>query len=226
MIHAVREYEKEPTLGLPEVLPAGETVLWRGAPHWWGVATRVCHIRAVAIYFGALMVWSIWASLSDGRTLGQSLGIAFRYLPLVGLIGIGLLALIAFWIARTTVYTITNRRVVLRFGLAIPMAVNLPFARIESASLSVGADGTGDIALSTPVGDNVSALFLWPHARPFQMLRPQPMLRGIADPRAVADCLAAALKSSVPSNAAVTSDVVRPTVERAARGAYATPSAA
>lgn len=221
MRHAVLEHDSEPQPGLPEVLPAGEDVLWRGSPGWWGIATSVLHIRAVAVYFALLMIWSFAAALEDGRGLVASLRLAFGYLPIVTVTALAALVVIAQVISRTTVYTITSRRVVLRIGMALPMAINLPFARIESAAVKVRSDGSGDIALATLPGDSVSALFLWPHVRPLRLLRPQPMLRSVADAAGVGTILAQALAASVASHATDT-DKVAPlaTARPAARRTY------
>ncbi len=37
---------------------------------------------------------------------------------------------------------------VLRFGIALPMSVNLPFRQIAAAGLKLHADGSGDIPLA------------------------------------------------------------------------------
>ena len=48
---------------------------------------------------------------------------------------------------RTSVYTVTDRRVVLRIGVALTASLNLPFRQIEQASVRLHADGSGDIPL-------------------------------------------------------------------------------
>jgi hypothetical protein len=80
-------------------------------------ARRVLHAGLVAAYFAVLLVWRIATGLSDGYTLSQ---IAFDSIPLLGMAAaaILILSLLARLIARTTIYTITSRRVVMRFGVA------------------------------------------------------------------------------------------------------------
>jgi hypothetical protein len=67
---------------------------------------------------------------------------------------LGLLALViiyglAWAQARTTVYTLTTARVVMRIGAALPVTFNLPFKQIGAARLDLRRDGTGTIALDT-----------------------------------------------------------------------------
>ena len=98
--------------------------------------------------------------------------------------------LIAWIQARVTVYTITNARVVLRIGAALTLSLNLPFTKIEAASLDQRKRGTGTIALQTTDKTKISYLVLWPHMRPWKMNPAQPALRCIDDAQSVARLLA------------------------------------
>ena len=190
------DFDFEPIRGLPRKLPPGETILWQGAPNWWGLALRVFHIRKVAIYFGILVAWQGLTALWDGEDLGAGLASMAGIVP-VALAGIGILAGLAFLYARTTVYTITSKRVVLRFGIALPMSVNFPFALVEQAGLRACGDGTGDIPLTLKGRDRVAYLILWPFARPGHYRSPQPMLRALTEPQAVARVLSTALRDDL-----------------------------
>jgi len=191
--HAEAEYIR----GIREPLPPGERVLWQGAPSWWALAVRALHIRKVAIYFAVLLVWRLAALLADGQPLAAALA-GSAGLAVVAALGIGLLALIAWLSARTTIYAITTRRVMLRIGIALPIFVNLPFKGIDGAALRVCRDGTGDLPLQLQGGVRLAWLHLWPHVRPWQVARPQPMLRGLREPQRVAAILKEALAAEEP----------------------------
>lgn len=190
------DFDFEPIPGLPERPPPGEKILWQGKPDWWGLALRVFHIRKVAIYFAILLAWRGIATVYDGGTLTASLLAMLSILPLA-LLGLGLLGLLAALYARTTIYTITSRRVVMRFGVALPMTVNFPFTVVESASLRLCGDGTGDIPLALKGPDKLAYLVLWPFVRPGHYKRPQPMLRALPEAGSVAATLSAALKEGL-----------------------------
>jgi hypothetical protein len=193
----VSEYEHEPIRGLPGHLPAGEALLWQGSPDWRSLARRAMHVRAVGGYFGLLIVWSLASSALDGAAMGQALiGTAMKLV--VGTIGIGLLLLYAWLVARSTVYTITSKRVVFRFGVALPKCINIPFRMIANAGLAKHDDGTGDIPLALTGPDRIAYLQLWPHARPWHVRAPQPMMRSLGDVDAVAGLLARTLAEAVP----------------------------
>lgn len=190
------EYASEPVRGLPGHLPEGEHILWQGAPMWRALAKRALHTHLVAGYFGVLIAWSLinvatgqasWAGALPG--IGITLG--------VGAAAVALLLVLGWLMARSTVYTITNKRIVLRFGVALPKCVNLPFSQIVAADLQVNADGTGDLPLACRA-TRIGFIHLWPHVRPWRIGQPQPMLRNLPEPRAVARLLAQALAAEVP----------------------------
>ena len=187
-----QEHENEPVPGLPGELPAGERMLWQGAPRFSSLAAQVFHVRKVAVYFVLLMAARGALGLADGMAPLAALGHALWLLPLAAA-GLGLLLLLAWLVQRSTLYTITTRRVVLRYGVALPMSINVPFTIIESAGLRVHADGSGELTLALGGNDRIAYLHLWPHARPWALKRPQPMLRGVESPQKVAELLAAAL---------------------------------
>ncbi|WP_296696026.1 photosynthetic complex putative assembly protein PuhB [Thiocapsa sp. UBA6158] len=188
----MREYEFEPIRGLPEHLPPGEEMLWQGAPRWSALARRAFHIRKVAVYFAIILVWRIFADLSAGETTGEVV-VGALWITALALVSIGGLLLLAWAMARSTVYTITTRRLVMRFGVALPMIVNFPFAQIHSAQMKRHRDETGDIPIVLVASTRTSYTVLWPHVRPWHFTKPQPMLRAIPDVARVAGILSDAL---------------------------------
>lgn len=182
------EHEFEPVRGLPGALPEGERILWQGAPDWITFARTVYRVRAVGIYFLALaVIGAVTGSLAGaGATLA------------LGGLAVGLLLLLAWGSARTTVYTLTDRRVVIRAGVAIPKCFNLPLPLVGAAVLRTHRGGHGDIALSMIGAPRFGYGLLWPHARPWQLREPQPMLRAVPDAQAVAARLARACGALKP----------------------------
>ncbi len=183
------EYEIEPIRGLPGDLPEGEHILWQGAPSWKRFARDAFKTRWVAGYFAALLLWAA----VDGNASG------FAMTLLVGAAGVALLHVLAWLAARATVYTITNRRVVFRFGIALPKCVNLPMSAIAVAGLKRNADGTGDIPLALSGAHRLGYVQFWPHARPWKVAAPEPMMRALPDVGSVAALLSDALLAAVPN---------------------------
>jgi hypothetical protein len=191
----VREHDYEPVPGLPERLPAGETILWQGAPEREALARRALHVRTIAWYFAALAAWRGLALAADGAS-AIDIAAGAGLLLILGAAAIVPLALYAWASARTTLYTITNRRVVIRAGVALPTTFNLPFAAIEAAGLKLHGGGVGDIALRLVPDQKIAYVFLWPHARPWRFARPEPTLRCIPEADRVAQLLGRALAAA------------------------------
>ena len=179
--------------GLPAPLPKGETLLWQGAPSWKNVAFRVLHVRKLMIYFGILAAICLVRSM---MVQTQQMWWSLLALLFLGSVAIALLSVFAYLVAKTTVYTITEKRVVLRVGVAISMSLNLPFTMVETADLRLFRDGSGDIPLLLAGATRVGYITLWPHARPWRTRRVQPMLRSVPDAARVAQILARALAAS------------------------------
>jgi hypothetical protein len=187
------DFDFEPERGLPARLPDGERVLWKGAPVAAGLAVRALHIRKVGFYFLLLALWKGGSAHAAGLPFGD---VAMRFLSMAafGAAAVGILWLIAWGYARTTVYTLTDKRLVIRNGIAIPVTINLPFTRVDGASLKLFSDNSGDIPLALNEADRVPAVLLWPHMRPWRLRRPEPMLRSVPDAVHVASLLTTALK--------------------------------
>ena len=194
-LHAAPEHEFEAEPGLPEPLPQGERILWQGSPDWRVLAREAMHTRTLSIYFGVLLAVRAATALSGGGTLLAAAEAVLWLLPLAAA-AIGLLTLLAWLIARTSVYTITDKRVVMRIGVVLNITFNLPHSQIESAGLRTNRDASGDITLLLADTDRIAYVHLWPHARPWQVKRTQPMLRALPEARTVAALLSDALARS------------------------------
>jgi len=194
----VGEHDDEAAPGLPAPLPAGERLLWRGAPDWRVLARCSFHAGKLAAYFGVLIAWRAASSLADGASLGTAAATTLWTVPLAAL-ALGLVALLSWLVATNTVYTLTDRRVVMRVGVVLTVTFNLPLRRIETARLHALKGGAGDIALVLHPADRIGYIHLWPHARPWHFARTEPMLRALPDAAAVAQQLADALRQSLAS---------------------------
>lgn len=165
--------------GLPGPLPPGETIVWQGRPGAGRLLETAFHARAVGGYFLLLAA----AGLVMGSLTGALLTLG------AGGLCLGVLALLARASARTSVYTLTDRRLVLRVGMALPMHFNLPLKQVAAADLRLGREGSGDIALRLAGRGRIAWALLWPHVRPWHLSHPEPMLRSVPDAESVARLL-------------------------------------
>jgi Bacterial PH domain len=189
------DFAFDPLPGLPERPPQGELILWQGRPDTGALARDAYRIRWIAGYMALIVVFRAGGAWADG---GPQLALAVG-LPYVilGLLALGIIYALAWAQARTTTYTLTTARVVLRIGAALPVSFNLPFVQIGAASLDLRRDGTGTIAFKTLGSTRISVLVAWPHLRPGHWATTQPALRSIPDAARIARLFADAAEARV-----------------------------
>lgn len=198
---AAHEHEFEAAHGLPEPLPPGERILWQGSPEWQALAHRCFHVRTFGWYFAAiLVVRGITAASQSGSAAAGVVAALWLLGPAVA--AIAMLWVMAWLTSRTTVYTITDKRVVMRIGIVLSLTLNLPFARIRSADANLKSGPKGDIALALAGPDQIAYVHLWPHARPWRIAKTEPMLRCVVDAAHVAALLTEAWRAANGGTAA------------------------
>ncbi len=203
LFHDEEERNPEPVPGLPERLPEGEQIIWQGGPSALGLAVHALHIRFVALYFAVFTLWRLAFIASQGGGAAEMASVVTT--SLIGVLISGALLLgLGFVMARATIYTVTDKRVVLRYGAAIRKYVNIPFRSIEAAALRRHGRSVGSIALATTDEKRIGYLHLWPHARPWRYSAPQPMLRTVPNADRVADILCQTMKAHAPAAVSVT----------------------
>ncbi len=195
MTHPDQKYydADEPVRGLPARLPEGEELLWQGSPSWKNFARRFCRINWLAGYFATLMLWFAVSGLYDGESLADLITPELRVLGL-GSFVLAIAVVFSVMIERTTIYTITSRRVVIRAGVALSKTINLPFARLDGASAELFASGHGDIELMPMADDKLAYLLFWPHLRGLRLSRAIPVLRSVPRARSAAAILGDAMQ--------------------------------
>ena len=191
-----RDFDFEPSPGIPAPLPAGEDILWQGKPDAATLAREAFKIRWITGYLVVIAIWRAGAAFADSGAAGA----LARLIPYLGLAlaGYAVIQLMAWMQARAAVYTITTARVILRVGAALPITYTIPFSCIETAALAQnGIEGTGTLALRTKGNLRLSYAVLWPHVRPWHIRQPEPALRSIPDAARVARILADAAEAKV-----------------------------
>ena len=202
-IQATHEHEWEAAPGLPATLPAGETLLWQGAPDWRQMALHAFHLRKVGIYFAIMLSVQLAQLLSTGAS-GADLWRPLVVSGSLATLALGLLTLCAWFAARSTLYTVTSKRVVMRIGIVLTVTFNLPFRRIAGASSRHHGKDSTDIALQLYADDHIGWFHLWPHQRAWHVRHPQPTLRCLPDGQAVGELLLKVWRENHQGEAIVT----------------------
>lgn len=167
-------------MGTPQ---SDERVLWKGRPQLGLLARTAFHGRSAGAYMAALVVVALLLGRNDAAIVAALLGVALA----------AILHLLAWASARSTLYILTDQRLIMRIGIAIETRVNIPLKQITAAHLAVlTRDGHGDIAFELAGERLLGTLLLWPHVRPWHYAMPQPMLRSVPDAAALAQMIAEA----------------------------------
>lgn len=189
------DFAVEPIEGLPELLPKGEVILWQGRPNWLRLTIESLNLWWVIGYFGLLAAWR-FLSVIDYMPFGTAISASIPFLFVAAFVGL-LLCGVGYIQAKETLYTITNRRVVMRIGAALTLTLNLPFTKIDNAAVAKKRGGFGNIAFETSGDTKFSYFVLWPHARSWYFGKPQPTLKCIPDIEKVSSILGQAAKSRI-----------------------------
>lgn len=192
-----QEGPDETSPGLPAPLPKGERVIWRGRPSGLSLAVRAFHIRFVTAYFIIAGAWAAANLSATGAATGDAVGAFIRSLA-AGAMVVGLLTGIAYLMAGAAIFTVTNKRVFLRYGAGIRKYVNIPFAHVAGVRIGRYGKGYGDLVFET--GDEATPpyLHLWPFVRPLSFRNPQPMLRSLPNVDDAAKALSTAMTANAP----------------------------
>jgi len=209
------EHEFEAAPGLPEALPLNEHILWQGTPSASLLAVHALHTRKLVLYFATMLcVQALYLAGEPGAAVWPSVMLSAALACLCLL----LLAGVAWYSARNTLYTLTNRRVVMRIGMVLTITLNLPLKQIESASVRLLHHGAGELALGLKTAGPVGWLHLWPHVKAWTFRRPQPALRCVPDIQHVAELFMQAWTAENPQVNIQRSDVVDPTKSPVSHG--------
>jgi hypothetical protein len=203
IVNPHHEHEFEAAPGLPEPLPAGERLIWQGAPDWRWLALRVFHVRTLAFYFLGMMGLQTLYLLGEPQPRWM---VSLLTSLALSLSALGVLTWLAWMTARTTLYTLTSKRVVMRIGIVLTLTFNLPLRQLAAAGVKPLPDGHGDIALTLAGEDRIAWLNLWPHARPWVLKHPQPCLRCVPHAARVGEQLVDAWRAANPHMAAMLGD--------------------
>ena len=179
------EYEFEPQYGLPERLPQDEHIIWQGSPAVGALAISAFHLRKLAFYFALLILACAWPALEASAGF-MAVVQAVKWIVPLTVIGLGSIWVLAWMTARTTVYTLTNRRIVMRLGIVLTVSFNFPLKRMTAADVRMGNGGFGDISLALKGDDRIAWVHLWPSVRAWRISKTEPTLRAVPDAQAVA----------------------------------------
>lgn len=177
-------------------LPAGERVLWTGAPDRRALARWLLRERWVMLF--VLVSFSIGAADALQHTDGairRLIGVATLSTALA-LIAIVSVRVMAWQLARSSQYVITDRRLYFNIGIVMRADANIPYSSVEDIDLRERRDGSGDLMITLTDAQEIPWLLLFPHMTwRGGKQRGRPTFRALREPKAAADAVVGALRA-------------------------------
>ena len=155
-----------------DAIPDGESILWKGRPSLWGFSWTLFGLKWLALYLSILSIVSIARFFaSDFHT-----AFYFDFLPffLSGIFASIILVGLATIQAYSTVYIITENRVIIKTGAALSFLISMPFKKIKEVNLQKRGAAIGTISFELFSKKRVPYISCWPSVRPWKFKKTQP----------------------------------------------------
>ena len=105
---------------LAENLPADEVLIWQGRPEANAIAVRAMYLWYVVAYLlGLVVLRTGYLVMGDAPISEWSALLAWQ--SLASLFIVGVIVGLSVLYGKTTIYSLTNRRLILRTGAAVPI---------------------------------------------------------------------------------------------------------
>ncbi len=177
-------------------LPAGERVLWSGAPDQRSVARYFLRERWVLGFVVLSFLIGVGDALQNGGADANRrlVGVATLSMVLL-LVAIVSIRFFAWQIAATSKYVITDKRVFFNIGIVMRADANIPFSSVDNVDLLRRSDGSADLLVSLTDAQEIPWLLLFPHMTWRGSRRGRPTFRALRNPQAAADAVVSALRA-------------------------------
>jgi hypothetical protein len=170
-------------------LPDGEYIVWQGIPDEKALARRVFYSIHISIYLATMVAAHTSYLIMRGDSLADWSGMLILQCG-AALIVLALISGLAKLYQKSTIYTLTNERLVILTGAAFSVIIHIPVNKVQAADLREFRDGTGDISVTVASDEKLYWLLLWPSVRSWWSRPVRPLLRNLKDPRLAAEALA------------------------------------
>ena len=170
-----------------DAIPNGESILWKGRPSLWGFSWNLFGLKWITLYLSMLSIVSV------ARFFASDFYTAFYvdFLPffLSGIFASIILIGLAATQTYSTVYIITENRVIIKTGAALSFLISMPFKMIKEVNLQKRGASIGTISFELLSEKRVPYISCWPSVRPWKFKRTQPAFSCIGSVDEVATIL-------------------------------------
>ncbi len=194
-------------------LPAGERVLWTGSPDRRALARYFMRERwLLAFVVFSFAIGAAEALQHSEGAIPRVIGVA-TLSSILALVAIVTSRVMAWQLARSSKYVITDRRIYFNIGIVMRADANIPFSSVETIDLLRRGDGSADLMVTLTDAQEIPWLLLFPHMTWRGSRRGRPTFRALREPQVASDALVGALRAYAQSpqagtNGAATANAV------------------
>ena len=160
-------------------IPKGERVCWTGKPNWISFGFHAFGIKYILIYF----IVSAFYAISQIELVFSFKAFIGEYISFVvsGMIASLILFMLSYFSAQHTYYVITEKRLVIRTGIALVFLLNVPLKNVISIDKQSLFYGYGNLSFKPQSKKRIPYFSCWPSVRRGSFLNPVPTFRSIAN---------------------------------------------
>jgi hypothetical protein len=160
-------------------IPLGEKIYWNGKPNWKSFGYHAFGVKYFSIYFFVCALYSV-SQIDSSFSFGAFF---IKYAPYLisGILAGMILLFLAYLSARHTCYVITEKRIVIRTGVALVFLLNMPLKNILSIDMKALTKGQGNVIFKVQSKKRIPYLSCWPSVKSGSFLEPIPAFRSIRD---------------------------------------------
>ena len=170
-----------------DAIPEGESILWKGKPSFWGFSWYFFGLKLLAFYLIILSV--VFAARLTVTDFFTAFVVDFLPFLLSGILTSCILMALAKIQSQSSVYIITENRVIIKSGAALSFLISMPFKKIKAVNLQKRKGSLGTISFELNSGKRVPYISCWPSVRPWRFKNTEPAFSCIENVDEVATIL-------------------------------------
>ena len=170
-----------------DAIPEGESILWKGKPSFWGFSWYFFGLKLLAFYLIILSV--VFAARLTVTDFFTAFVVDFLPFLLSGILTSCILMALAKIQSQSSVYIITENRVIIKSGAALAFLISMPFKKIKAVNLQKRKGSLGTISFELNSGKRVPYISCWPSVRPWRFKKTEPAFSCIENVDEVATIL-------------------------------------
>ena len=196
-----------------DAIPEGESILWKGKPSFWGFSWYFFGLKLLAFYLIVLSV--VFAARLTVTDFFTAFLVDFLPFLLSGILTSCILMALAKIQSQSSVYIITENRVIIKSGAALSFLISMPFKKIKAVNLQKRKGSLGTISFELNSGKRVPYISCWPSVRPWRFKNTEPAFSCIENVDEVATILRKSVMAGrVSLQAPVTNSEFKPQIEQ------------